>query len=248
VADSFTVIEGPGVPIRRALPSRAVAFQRVDPWLMLDHAALDRATIEGLGNDPGVHPHRGFEILTYLVEGAMRHVDSEGNTDVLRAGDIQRITAGRGIWHGGTLEPEPAEALQLWINLAHAQKQLPPGYQAVPAAEIPELQVGDATVRVLVGEGSPVKLQTPALYYDVALPAGGTAELDVPERFQGFVYVLKDTASLGSTLAAAHATQIAVLGEGGRLRAQAGPDGARFVLAAGQPQREPVRFNGNNVD
>jgi quercetin 2,3-dioxygenase len=165
---------------------------------------------------------------------------------------VQRITAGRGIWHGGTLETAPAEALQLWINLARAQKGLPPSYQTVAAAAIPEHQVGDATVRVLVGAGSPLQLHTPARYYDVALPPHGQTALAVPAGFQGFVYVLQGVVALGSTLAAAHATQIAVMGEGsaeeGALRAQAGPEGARFVLAAGQPHREPVRFNGNFVD
>ena len=202
VADSFVVIEGPGVPVRRALPSRAIPIQRVDPWLLLDHGVLDRATIEGLGSDPGLHPHRGFEILSYLVEGAMGHIDSEGNNDVLRAGDVQRITAGRGIWHGGTLVTAPAEALQLWINLARVQKGLPPSYQAVAAAAIPEHQVGDATVRVLVGAGSPLRLHTPALSYDVALPPHGQTALDVPAGFQGFVYVLQGVVALGSTLAA----------------------------------------------
>jgi quercetin 2,3-dioxygenase len=116
--------------------------------------------------------------------------------------------------------------------------------------------VGDATVRVLVGAGSPLQLHAPARYYDVALPPHGQTALAVPAGFQGFVYALQGVVALGSTLAAAHATQIAVLGEGsaegsaeeGALRAQAGPEGARFVLAAGQPHREPVRFNGNFVD
>ena len=247
VADSFVVMEGAGVPIRRALPSRAIPIQQVDPWLLLDHFKMEDF---GSGESFPPHPHRGFEIVTYMIQGTGHHQDSEGNKGAVRSGGLQRLTAGRGIWHGegGGGEKGPVNGLQLWINLAQAQKRIPPGYQAVQAEEIPERQVGDATVRVLVGEGSPTQLQTPALYYDVTLPPNGQTDLDLSAGFQGFAYVLEGSATLGSNAAEAQATQIAVLGEGGALTAKAGPDGTRFVLAGGQPHREPVRFNGPYVD
>ena len=247
VADSFVVMEGAGVPIRRVLPSRVIPIQQVDPWLLLDHFKMEDF---GNGESFPPHPHRGFEIVTYMIQGTGHHQDSEGNKGVVHSGGLQRITAGRGIWHGegGGGEKGPVNGLQLWINLAQAQKKIAPGYQAVQSEEIPEKQVGDAKVRVLVGEGSPTQLQTPALYYDVTLPSGGQTELDAPAAFQGFVYVLEGSATVGSNNAATGATQIAVLGEGGAVTAKAGPEGARFVLAAGQPHREPVRFNGPYVD
>src|SRR5262245_36779674 len=97
VAETQVVMEGAGVPVRRALPSRVATYNLVDPFLLLDHFRADTRAMEG-GFPP--HPHRGFEIVTYVVEGAAAHSDSEGNEGVVRAGGLQRITAGRGIWHG----------------------------------------------------------------------------------------------------------------------------------------------------
>jgi hypothetical protein len=247
VADSFVVMEGAGVPVRRVLPSRTVPYRLVDPWLLLDHFRMDDM---GSGESFPPHPHRGFEIITYMLQGTGNHQDSEGNQGTVRAGGLQRITTGRGIWHGegGGGQDGPVDGLQLWINLAQAEKRIDPAYQPVQPEEIPERQIGDAKVRVLVGQGSPTKLHTPAVYYDVTLPPNGQTTIDVPAEFQGFVYVMDGGGTFGSNHAAAQATQIAALGEGGALTASAGAQGAHFVLAAGQPHREPVRFNGPYVD
>jgi hypothetical protein len=168
----------------------------------------------------------------------------------VQSGGLQRITAGRGIWHGegGGGEHGPVNGLQLWINLARVQKQIDPGYQAVQAEQIPERQVGDAKVRVLLGGGSPTQLHTPAVYYDVTLPANGQTSIDLPDGFQGFAYVLQGEGAFGSNGAAVAATQIGVLGTEGALAAKASAQGVRFVVAAGKPHREPVRFNGPYVD
>ena len=248
VADSMVVMEGAGVPVRRVLPSRTIPVQRVDPFLLLDHFQMEDM---GSGESFPPHPHRGFEIITYMLQGAGHHTDSEGNEGHVGSGGLQRITAGRGIWHGeggGGGESGPVNGLQLWINLARAQKRIDPGYQAVQTEQIPERQVGDAQVRVLLGEGSPTQLHTPAMYYDVTLPANGTTELALPAEYQGFAYVLEGDAKLGTNQAQVRATQIAALGEGGPLHIQAGAQGARLAVAAGLPHREPVRFNGPYVD
>ena len=248
VAGSHVVMEGAGVPVRRVLPSREVPYRLVDPYLLLDEFRMESF---GGGESFPPHPHRGFEIITYMLQGTGHHTDSEGNAGAVRAGGLQRITAGRGIWHGeggGEGPPGPVHGLQLWINLAQAQKRIPPGYQAVQAEEIPEQTVGDARVRVLVGEGSPTRLQTPALYLDVQVPPQGHTAIAVPEGFQGFAYVMEGDGRFGSTGAAASAGQIVVLGPGGPFAAAGGPRGVRFVLAAGAPHREPVRFNGPFVD
>jgi redox-sensitive bicupin YhaK (pirin superfamily) len=196
------------------------------------------------------HPHRGFEIVTYMLAGAASHTDSEGNSGTVQAGGLQRITAGRGIWHGegGGGATGPVHGLQLWINLARSQKSIAPGYQAVQAGDIPERTMSDARVRVLVGDGSPTRLQTPAVYYDVRLPADGRVAVPLPATFQGFAYVLAGSGTFGANRAAAGAQQIVVLGTGAQFPVQAGGDGVSFVLAAGQPHREPVRFNGPFVD
>jgi redox-sensitive bicupin YhaK (pirin superfamily) len=241
-------MEGAGVPVRRALPSRQASYRLVDPWLLLDEFRMESAPG---GESFPPHPHRGFEIVTYMLRGGGHHTDSEGNSGTVRAGGLQRITAGRGIWHGeggGGGDAGPVHGLQLWINLAQAQKRIAPGYQAVQPEEIPEREIGDARVRVLVGDGSPTQLQTPALYYDVILPAHGETSLDVPEAYQGFAYLMDGEGAFGSDVAPASAGQLAVLGPGGAFPVRAGANGTRFVLAAGQPHREPVRFNGPYVD
>ncbi len=247
VADSFVVMEGAGVPVRRVLPSRTVPYRLVDPFLLLDHFQMENM---GNGESFPPHPHRGFEIITYMIQGSGNHSDSEGNRGTVRAGGLQRITTGRGIWHGEGSGGEggPVNGLQLWINLAQAQKRIAPAYQPVQPEEIPERRIGDATVRVLMGEGSPTQLHTPAVYYDVTVPPNGRTTIDVPAAFQGFVFVLEGDGTFGSNRAAARATQIAALGVGGPLSATAGAQGAHFVLAAGQPHREPVHFKGPYVD
>ena len=256
VAGSHVVMEGSGVPVRRVLPSRDATYRLVDPWLLLDEFKMDSFPSGDAGFPP--HPHRGFEIVTYMIEGAANHTDSEGNSGEVRAGGLQRITAGRGMWHGeggGSGPAGPVHGLQLWINLPRADKQIPPGYEAVQAEQIPEKTIGDARVRVLVGEGSPTQLHTPAIYLDATLPAGGTAQLPVPAEFQGFAYVLEGSAAFGANRQNAASTQIVVLGNTGvaapgdtAFPITAGSEGVRFVLAAARPIGETPHFNGPFVD
>jgi redox-sensitive bicupin YhaK (pirin superfamily) len=245
-------MEGAGVPITRVLPSREAPYRLVDPWLLLDEFELESF---GSGESFPPHPHRGFEIVTYTIAGQTGHSDSEGNAGTVGSGGLHRITAGRGIWHGegGGGEAGPVHGLQLWINLPRALKGIDPGYQAVQADQIPEKEIDDARVRVLVGEGSPTQLQTPAVYWDVTLPAGGTTELPVPAGFQGFAYLLGGAGSFGGNALAAHQRQVVVLGSAQGdgdtpFPVTAGPEGAWFVLAAARPIREPVYFNGPYVD
>ena len=255
VGDSHVVMEGAGVPVRRVLPSRQATYRLVDPWLLLDEFKMESF---GGGESFPPHPHRGFEIVTYMVEGSANHTDSEGNAGEVSAGGLQRITAGRGIWHGeggGSGPAAPVHGLQLWINLPRAEKQIPPGYQAVQSSEIPEKTVGDARVRVLVGDGSPTQLQTPAIYLDVTVTASGTTALTVPAGFQGFAYVLDGGARFGANGLHAAATQVVVLGPadsaaGGdtSFPVTAASEGVRFVLAAARPIGETPYFNGPFVD
>lgn len=259
VAGSQVVMEGAGVPVRRVLPSRQATYGLVDPWLLLDEFKMD--SFDGESFPP--HPHRGFEIVTYMILGAGNHTDSEGNAGEVRAGRLQRITAGKGIWHGeggGSGPAGPVHGLQLWINLPRADKQIPPGYQAVQAEQIPETSIGDARVRVLVGEGSPTVLHTPAIYLDATLPAGGTTDLPVPVGFQGFAYILDGAGRFGANGLDAAETQVVVLGEAtggasgdgasgdGAFPVTAGAAGVRFVLAAARPIGETPFFNGPFVD
>jgi redox-sensitive bicupin YhaK (pirin superfamily) len=140
------------------------------------------------------------------------------------------------------------EGLQLWVNLPRRDKGIPPAYQGVEGAQLPQGRIGDATVKTLVGEGSPTALHTPAVYYDVTVPAGGQTELPLPDGYQGFAYVLEGQGQLGENRQAVGAGQLAVLGQDGALPAGAGAEGLRFVLAAGTPHHEAPRWNGPYVD
>jgi quercetin 2,3-dioxygenase len=247
VADTNVVLEGAGVPVRRALPSRTATYASVDPFLLLDHFRAEAEMMEG-GFPP--HPHRGFEIVTYLLAGAGSHSDNMGNSAVVQAGGLQRITAGRGMWHGEGPggPPGPMEGLQLWINLPRSEKGIAPEYQGVEAAALPVRPVGDAQVKTLVGEGAPTTVRTPVVYYDVTVPAGGSAELPLPEDSQGFVYLLSGDGRFGDPGEAVTAGQLAVLGRSGALPFTAGADGVRFVVAAGTAIGEQPRWNGPYVD
>lgn len=249
VVKARDVLEGAGVVVTRAIPSPEVSYQETDPFLLLDDFDSSRIDIEGQAFPR--HPHRGFEIITYLLSGLAGHADDLGNESVVRGGGLQRITAGSGIWHEEGPTPdaeEPTRGLQLWINLARRDKGTDPEYQPVQPEEIPVVEEGDATVRVLVGEGSPTRLITPAVYLDVTLPAKGIYETEAPAAYRGFAYVLEGDGSFGSNHASAERGDLLVLPSGEGFRTEAGPEGVRFVVGLGQPHREPIRWMGPFVD
>lgn len=254
VADSVVVLEGAGVPVRRALPSSVATYDLVDPFLLLDEARL-RISRETANFPP--HPHRGFEIVTYPIQGSMSQVQTaDGKEETARVpeGGLLRITAGRGMWHGEGAggetiqEGEELHGLQLWINLARAEKQVDPAYQVVEPEEIRVRRQGDARVRVLVGDGSPTRLRTPALYLDVALPNGGRFATSVPPEFQGFAYLLEGEGVFGANRARATAGQLVVLGPGGAFGVDDAAPGTRFIVCAGRPHRERPLWRGPYVD
>jgi redox-sensitive bicupin YhaK (pirin superfamily) len=249
VVDSFVTLEGPGIPIRRAIPSRSVRLEDVDPMLLLDDFKADSmpASEEGFGE----HPHRGFEIITYALQGGMFDRTRDGHVQQVKEGGLQKITAGSGMWHGAGPNPghpDPLRGLQIWINLAKKDKKLAPEYQVVDPSEIPVVKKAGSVARVLVGKGSPTRLHTEALFLDVSLEPDSTFEWEIPAAFQGYAYVLEGKGKFGAEGKAADEGQIAVLGEGERLKVTTGKSPLRFLLAAGQPHREPVRWTGPYVD
>lgn len=249
VGDSYTTLEGPGIPIRRPLPTDAVGPEDVDPLLLLDHADLDHLPRFAAGQ--GTHPHRGFEVLSYVLTGSFDDQVDGGPIQHIEEGGLQKITAGSGVTHGGAPsdgQGGPVNTLQIWVNLARKDKKVRPESQVVAAKDIPELKTDSSLTRVLVGPGSPTRLHTPALLLDVAVQANGHFSWDIPEAFQGYAYVLDGDGAFGSNTELVKATQIAVLGAGERLIVKAGAKGLRFFLATGQPHREPIRWQGPFVD
>jgi redox-sensitive bicupin YhaK (pirin superfamily) len=243
------VMEGAGVLVGRALPQGRLGLEPLDPFLMLDHFKMEPG-------GPGFpeHPHRGFEILTYIRQGWGSHKDNFGNEATVKAGGLMRLTAGKGMWHGeggGAGEGKVIEGLQFWVNLKKAQKKIDPAFQHVEDAELPRQSQdgGKTSIKVLVGPGSPVKILTPMFYLEVTMQPGASFQWDIPAEHQGFVYVLQGSALFPTDGAQAAEGHVAVLGQGGGLKVQnAGSAELVFVIAAGEAHREPVLWNGPFVD
>jgi redox-sensitive bicupin YhaK (pirin superfamily) len=172
-------------------------------------------------------------------------------------GSLLALRTGRGAWHAegiGADELDEGQAdaefrgVLFWVNLARKDKQVEPSAQVLQPANIPVRQEGDATVRVLVGEGSPVRLGTPALILDVELPTGGEVTTLVPAEFQGFAYVLEGEGAFGANRRRAKPPQLVLLGRGEELTVADASPGTRYLLMAGQPYGEVPMFNGPFVD
>lgn len=240
---------GGGFMVRRVLP--AAACRSVGPFIFFDHFGPVRET-PGSAHDVRPHPHIGLATVTYLFEGAMMHRDSIGSQQLIEPGAINWMTAGRGIVHSER-RPESLRGrsyvnhgLQLWLALPRAHEEVEPAFEHTPASAIPEQQVGDAKVRVLVGEAfglrSPVRTLAPTLYLDVALPAGGRLELPALAA-EVAVYAVQGALTLDGH--ALPAQQMAVLRAGPALLSAAEP--ARLVIIGGEALDGPRHMWWNFV-
>jgi quercetin 2,3-dioxygenase len=248
-----------GQPILEALPSRRAPYALVDPFILVHEG---RVRLADFANIDTKHPHRGFDNLWYLLEGSVSTGHSTGPGGAmerarLSEGALLALRTGRGVWHAeaiGADENEEGEpdaefrGVLFWVNLARKDKQVDPSAQVVQPAQIPVRHQGDATVRVLVGEGSPVRLGTPALILDVELPTGGQVTHPVPPEFQGFAYVLEGEATFGANRRLARPPQLVLLGPGDEFAVGDAAPGTRFLLMTGQPYGEVPMFNGPFVD
>ncbi len=246
VLDSQPTIEGAGVHLRRALGGNALSL--LDPFLLLDEFHSDRPEdyVKGFPS----HPHRGFETVTYMLEGAMEHRDSIGNSGRLGPGSSQWMTAGHGIIHSEM--PQQQNGLmwgfQLWVNLPAAQKLKKPRYQDIPPQNIPEIALGECVARLVAGDAGghtgPVSgIVTAPQMLDVKVPARGRLEHDTPRGHNCFAYVFEGGVTFGTGKTPAHATQLVVFGPGDRVVAES-VEGGRFMFFAGAPIGEPVARYG----
>ncbi|MDX2130091.1 MAG: pirin family protein [Chloroherpetonaceae bacterium] len=200
----LTVSEGEGFLVNRAFPRRGL--MALDPFLLFDELPPNHLKPgEAKGTPP--HPHKGFEILTYILQGEVNHEDSLGNKATLRAGDVQWMTAGKGIVH----KEQPSESLkknggvwhgfQIWINLPAAKKNITPGYQEIRSEEIPVHRGEGFSVKVLVGTAfgtvSPIHPNTPVEYHHYTLFAGSTVTIPLHATHKAFIYLLKGSVSIG---------------------------------------------------
>ena len=241
--------DGAGVKLKRVIGSPALDM--IDPFLMLDEFGSDdpESWIAGFPQ----HPHRGFETVTIMLEGRVKHADSVGNQGVIEAGDVQWMTAGRGIIHSEM--PERADGrlrgFQLWVNLPGKLKMTSPRYQDVRASRIAAASRNGATVRVIAGEAWGVKgaadTLMPVRLLEVAIEANAAFEIDVPDEHACFVYAyegeVRGTGRDGSPADIAGGS-LAVLEGAGGLRLEAGESGAKLLYADGKPIREPIARYG----
>ncbi len=254
VIDALSTIEGGGFPVRRPFP--IAGFSHFDPFLLIDHLGPVDWPPGGAIGAPD-HPHRGFETVTYVLQGENEHRDSFGNADVLRAGDVQWMTAGGGVIHSEM--PTPAfkqsggvqQGFQIWVNLPAADKMMRPRYQTLRANQIPEAQSADglARVRVIAGEalGVAARIDTrvPIQMLHYTLQPGARVEQSVPSDQNGLVYVFKGTALIGER--EIRAGQAALLGSGDAVDLGTptnAEEAAELLLLSGKPLHEPVARYG----
>ncbi|CAH1778444.1 unnamed protein product [Owenia fusiformis] len=237
--------EGMGARVRRSVGRREL--KNLDPFLMLD---------EFKGQAPAGfpdHPHRGFETVTYVLSGAMIHEDFCGHKGIIGAGDLQWMTAGRGIVHSEMpYGKQMNHGLQLWVNLAKKDKMISPAYQELKDQEIPKVEKDGVRVKVIAGESmgtkSPVYTRTPTMYLDFTLQKGSTLSQAIPEGWTAFIYVLRGKALFGPSSSATegNAHHTLVLGDAGssiNVENQ-GLEPCHFVLVAGKPIGEPIVQHG----
>jgi redox-sensitive bicupin YhaK (pirin superfamily) len=247
--------DGDGVRLTRVLTQPLQ--RRLDPFLMLDAFGSDSAS-DYIGGFPD-HPHRGFETVTIMLEGRMRHRDSVGNVGLLEPGSVQWMTAGRGIVHSEMPEQEEGRmaGFQLWVNLAAADKMTAPAYRDIAPASVPEAtDAAGVRVRVIAGAshglvGAVTRPKTEPIVIDLTIPPGASFDAELPAGHNAFAYVFGPT-----TVAVGGADATAVESERMAILANDGADGVRFAVAAdaaqparvlvvaGRPLGEPIAQYG----
>jgi len=241
IINAVAVTEGAGVTVHRTIGTRPL--RNLDPFLMLDHFGSDDPD-EYIAGFPD-HPHRGFNTLTYMLDGHMLHQDSMGNKGDLHAGAAQWMKAGSGVIHSEM--PQQSAGLmrgfQLWINLPAKEKMTAPAYQEYSAEALPVFEAEGKRVKVLLGayNGKQSPISDPhskVQYLDVTLDANQVFNHSLDSDLVGFAYVFEGSATLGNTELPQHT--FAVLGDGDTLEISAGNNGARFIMVAGQPINEPI--------
>jgi hypothetical protein len=245
--------EGGGFVVRRPFPG--AAFDQLDPFLLLDEMGpAEYAPGEAVGAPD--HPHRGFETVTYMLDGEFEHEDSAGNRGFIRKGDVQWMTAGDGVVHsempaawirekGGRVH-----GFQLWVNLPARDKRVAPRYQDVRAEDMPTWTSADGRARVKVIAGRALGVQaraetrTPITYLDVDLAPAAEVEIDLPVNQNAFIYVFGGSLVVGAGERAVGDGALAVLAPGETLRLRTQNAAARALVIAGEPLREPVARHG----
>jgi quercetin 2,3-dioxygenase len=249
IIEPQAVVEGAGVRLKRTIGTRALDY--LDPFLLLDHfQSKNRADYEA--GFP-LHPHRGIETVTYLLAGAVRHRDTLGNAGEIGPGDLQWMTAGRGIMHEEMpqVRPEGVAGFQLWVNLPAKQKMIAPRYQNISADEIAEIRRdGGATIRVIAGTVDGVTgpisgIAAEPTYLDMSVASHGSFSLPIPRGHSAFAYVFDGQGRFGADdQRVIAAPRLVVWDDGDSVEARADESAVRFLLVSGKPLNEPIARYG----
>jgi quercetin 2,3-dioxygenase len=242
-------LEGEGMIVTRPFPT--ARLDHLDPFLLLDRMG---PVTHGPGEAKGApdHPHRGFETVTYILEGAMEHEDSQGNRGRIGPGDVQWMTAGSGVIHSELPSQEirsnggRLHGFQLWVNLPRRDKMMKPRYQELRAEQIPTADDGKVRVTVIAGESmgtrATIDTRTPIFYLHVRLAAGARFTQPVPESYNAFAFVMSGSATFGDRVAKENDT--AIFERDGDEITIASETGAELLLIGGVPLNEPVARYG----
>lgn len=246
------VTEGAGVRLKRSIAT--ATLDHLDPFLLFDHFGSGNPDdyIKGFP----MHPHRGIETVTYMIEGNVNHKDSIGNSGIIRSGDVQWMTAGGGIMHEEMPQPAQGEMVgfQLWVNLPTSHKMTTPRYQNITSEQIPEISRKDGVkIRVIAGEvdgvrGSVSEIFADPIYLDVSISANGAFSHPIEKGHTAFAYIFEGEGTFGGDdkkqgKASSH-PGLVVFGDGDYIQARAHNDAVRFLLISGKPLNEPIARYG----
>jgi quercetin 2,3-dioxygenase len=256
IIEPIYVMEGAGVLLRRNIATRSLDY--LDPFLLFDHFGSENPQ-DYLAGFP-MHPHRGIETVTYMLDGHVDHKDSMGNSGTIGKGDVQWMTSGSGILHE-EMPKEPKEGVlegfQLWVNLPSKLKMTSPRYRGLKSIDIPEVQHEDGVVvRIIAGEfegvkGAVTEIYVDPEYLDVFIPAGSSFEIPVKRGHTTFAYIFEGEGIFGDfefeswvKRTNVQAIRLLIFGEGDLIRVYANKSSVRFLLVSGKPLNEPIARYG----
>ncbi|NIO70788.1 MAG: pirin family protein [Anaerolineae bacterium] len=252
IIEPQTVMEGAGVRLKRSIATRTLDY--LDPFLLFDHFGSDNPD-DYMAGFP-MHPHRGIETVTYMLAGVVHHRDSMGNSGAIGAGDVQWMTAGRGILHEEMPQPRQGgmAGFQLWVNLPAKLKMTPPRYQEIASELIPEINREDGVkIRVIAGtvdgvRGPVTEIAADPTYLDVSIPPNGSFSQPIERGHSAFAYVFEGKGTFGITdegdgETASH-PKLVVFDNGDYVKVRATKQPVRFLLVSGKPLYEPIARYG----
>lgn len=244
VVEPESTLEGAGVVLKRSIATEEVNY--IDPFLLFDHFGSDNSD-DYIAGFP-MHPHRGIETVTYMIGGMVKHRDTTGKSGVIRAGDVQWMTAGSGIMHEEMprVEGGRVDGFQLWVNLPAKEKMIAPRYQGIAAQEIPTIETEDGTiVKIIAGslneiDGAVKDIAADPTYLDVLLKPAARFDHTIPSTHTAFAYLFRGSGWFEKDGDLVTSPRLIIFDEGEDVEIRASSGGARFLLVSGKPTNEPI--------